>query len=247
MNGLKTLQEIITLDIKVIIYSRTWGVTSTDPKFQYYLDFVETVANATYISLNEFHKYQDDTTLKDIDMVELAAKYYLHSYLDIVHITYDLFHELGESEELEINYRMIETMSSPALRYLTPSQRRCRFDDEPLTHEVPVYSTSLCYVICRYKLALKLCGCKPFFYHFLAGKVCDIKGLMCLSKYADNITQSPSQIGCKCPQPCDLIVYLPQIPKYTKWEYGYFDQRITFRWGLLPPTTKYRRDILFWI
>lgn len=28
-------------------------------------------------------------------------------------------------------------------------------------------------------------------------------------------------------------------------EYGYFDRRITFRWGLLPPTTKYHRDILF--
>lgn len=28
-------------------------------------------------------------------------------------------------------------------------------------------------------------------------------------------------------------------------EGGYFDQRITFRWGLLHPTTKYKRDILF--
>lgn len=31
----------------------------------------------------------------------------------------------------------------------------------------------------------------------------------------------------------------------SKREYGYFDRRITFRWGLLPPTTKYHRDVLF--
>lgn len=28
-------------------------------------------------------------------------------------------------------------------------------------------------------------------------------------------------------------------------EYGYFDRRITFRWGLNHPTTKYHRDVLF--
>lgn len=143
---------------------------------------------------------------------------------------------------------MIETVSSPDLRYLSPSQRRCRFDDEPLTKEVPFYSTSICYVMCRYRLALELCGCKPFFYHFLgifneknslmywthpniggkfkynkrllyflAGKVCDIKGLLCLSEHADKLTEPPVQLGCKCPQPCDMIIYLPQNPKYTKW------------------------------
>lgn len=26
---------------------------------------------------------------------------------------------------------------------------------------------------------------------------------------------------------------------------GYFDQRITFRWGIIHPTTKYKRDIIF--
>ncbi|KAJ8985058.1 hypothetical protein NQ317_019741 [Molorchus minor] len=171
--------------------------------------------------------------------------YYIHSYLEVVHATYNSFYPVEESEELEINYRMIETVSSPDIRYLTPSQRKCHFDNEPLTTDVPVYGTSICYIICRHKLSLKLCGCKPFFYHFLGGKVCDIRGLLCLSKYANRIMQPPSQIGCKCPQPCELITYLPQIPQYTKWEHGYFDSRITFRWGLLPPTTKYRRDILF--
>nr|CAH7764777.1 unnamed protein product [Callosobruchus chinensis] len=79
---------------------------------------------------------------------------------------------------------MIETGASPDIRYLSPSQRRCRFDDEPLTDKVPYYSTTICFVMCRYEMALK---------------------------------------GQR-----DL-----------------FEERITFRWGLIHPTTKYRRDILF--
>lgn len=94
------------------------------------------------------------------------------------------------------------------------------------------------------------------------GKVCGIQGMVCLSKFAENFTQPSSQIGCQCPQTCDVITYFPQIPKYTRWydllvdrflrflidfvrEYGYFEQRITFRWGLLAPTTKFRREVLF--
>ncbi|KAJ8956497.1 hypothetical protein NQ318_019215, partial [Aromia moschata] len=205
------------------------AVTKEDPKAE--------ILRCHYLNGLCYARYDSDANR--------PLKYYIHSYLDIVHENYDSFHEVDESEELEINYRMIETVSSPDIRYLSPTQRRCRYDDEPLTNDISAYSTSICHIICRYNLALKLCGCKPFFYHFLAGKTCDIKGLLCLSKYADRITQPPSQIGCKCPQPCDLITYFPQVPKSTKWERGFFDQKITFRWGLLPPTTKYRRDILF--
>lgn len=75
-----------------------------------------------------------------------------------------------ESEELEVNYRMQETVASSNLRSLTPSQRQCRFDDEPLTNDISAYSNSICYIMCRYRLAMKYCGCKPFFYHFL-GKI----------------------------------------------------------------------------
>lgn len=100
-------------------------------------------------------------------LFDQCFQYYIHSYLDVAHITSKFPHEVSRSEEMEIDYKMIETSASPVIRYLTPSQRKCRFDDEPLTNDVPVYSTSICYIICRYKMALKLCGCKPFFYHFL--------------------------------------------------------------------------------
>lgn len=177
----------------------------------------------------------------------LPVQYYVHSYLDVVHSTSDPPIVVHESEELEINYRIQETISAPALRNLSPAQRRCRFPEEPISKDLNVYSTTLCYNLCRYRLALKLCECKPFFYPFLSGKICDVKGMLCLAKHKEKFLLPPSEIDCFCPPTCDLVAYLPQVPKITKWEYGYFDQRITFRWGLIPPTTKYVRDILFGI
>lgn len=98
----------------------------------------------------------------------------------------------------------------------------------------------------------------------LEGKVCDLRGMACLADHAEYLLKSPSELGCKCPQSCNIITYVAQAPKMTVWyrnlkckllrfciferlfrEYGYFDQRITFRWGLLPPTTKYHRNVLF--
>ncbi|KAK9879010.1 hypothetical protein WA026_003824 [Henosepilachna vigintioctopunctata] len=176
----------------------------------------------------------------------LPVKYYVHSFLDVVHATIDEPIVVEQSQEMDISFQMQETTSSPTLRQLSPAQRKCRFHDEPQTKEVPIYSTSICYMLCRRDLALALCGCNPFFYVIgESGKVCDIDGMICLSKYIGKLTSNPSDLHCNCPQPCNLLIYLRQVPKITKWEFGYFDQRLTFRWGLIPPTTKYIRDVIF--
>lgn len=95
---------------------------------------------------------------------------YIHSYLEVVHATMDKPLVVKETEELEINYRMQETSADESLKRLLPSQRQCRFDDEPITNDLPVYSTSICYIVCRYRLVMKLCGCRPYFYHNM-GKI----------------------------------------------------------------------------
>ncbi|CAH1173544.1 unnamed protein product [Phaedon cochleariae] len=178
--------------------------------------------------------------------LDRPLKYFVHSLIESPQITSKSSFEIGSSEEMEVDYKMIETDSSPDIRSLKPSQRNCRFEDEPFAADMGVYSTATCQMTCRKQLAIKLCGCKPHFYHFLDGPVCTISGLLCLSKYSEELTKPASEVGCVCPQPCHIITYLPLNPKYTKWEIGgYFDQRITFRWGLLHPTTKYRRDIIF--
>ncbi|XP_065170058.1 acid-sensing ion channel 5-like [Atheta coriaria] len=310
----------------------TWGLNESDSKYEYYREFVTTVANISYTSLHRLEKFAQDDELKAIDLLELAAKVhpeltgnlvtfdtqrktdwhlvmtelgicfsvntkmakhftysvmgpnstiigssnlpneehilhchylnglcyarydsdplaplqiYVHSYLDIAHATSEAPLHVKESEELEINFKMQHASANPKLKTLSPAQRKCRFDDEPLTKDIPAYSTSICYMACRLKLVKKLCGCRPFFYHKFSGRECDLSELLCVAKYSKEITRPPTELGCNCPEPCDFIKYLAEAPKVTMWEYGYFDQRLTFRWGLLPPTTKYHRDIIF--
>lgn len=62
---------------------------------------------------------------------------------------------------------MQETRPATSLRKLSISQRQCRFFDEPMQSEIPAYSTSTCHIMCRYHYALRVCGCKPYFYHTL--------------------------------------------------------------------------------
>lgn len=85
--------------------------------------------------------------------------------MDIAHATSEAPLHVKESEELEINFKMQHASANPKLKTLSPAQRKCRFDDEPLTKDIPAYSTSICYMACRLKLVKKLCGCRPFFYH----------------------------------------------------------------------------------
>ncbi|XP_060525278.1 sodium channel protein Nach-like [Cylas formicarius] len=302
---------------------RLWNVSSTHPKYLYYLDFIQILANISFENMFALKKFGNDPSLNRVDMTEIVTQvhpdirgtlvtfqtesrtewqlvlteiglcftvnskfawllspndtlhshkyanilhcpylnglcyarydsdptlplnYYIHSNLDIIHATTESPLTVFESEELEVNYELMETTSSPNIRYLTPFQRKCRFDDEPITKNVPVYSSTVCYTICRYQLAMNRCGCKPFFYIFLEGKICDIDGLICLARYSNLFKAAITKNECQCPQPCHHILYLKESSKLTRWQTSYFEQRITFRWGLLPPNTKYHRDILF--
>lgn len=53
---------------------RKWNITPSQDKFMYYLEFVKTVANVSYHTLEGFKRFEHDKTLKNIDMVELIAK-----------------------------------------------------------------------------------------------------------------------------------------------------------------------------
>ncbi|KAF5273416.1 hypothetical protein FQA39_LY07433 [Lamprigera yunnana] len=317
-------------DLMNLYILQTWGISQNHPKYGYYVDFVKTVANASYYNLNDFAKFENDPDLVDVNLFQLAVKvhpkltgtlatfdvkhksyftlimtelgicftvnskfthilslkavvfsmssnigniddenllkchylnglcyarydsdpllpinFYIHSYLEVIHAMSVTPFYLGESEELEINFLMEETSSSSTLRNLSPSQRNCRFYDEPQSKDVPVYSFSICNMVCRHHMIMYKCGCRLFFYHFLDGKVCDIKGMICASKLIEKWIASQTLLNCDCPQPCHIVTYLPLTQKITPWTSGYFDQRLSFRWGVLHPTTKYQRDVLF--
>lgn len=97
-------------------------------------------------------------------IIHILLQYYIHSYLDVLHATSEEPVTVEESQEMDISFRMQETTSSSSLKDLSPVQRGCRFSDEPISTDLNVYSTTLCYMECRQKLAFQLCGCTPFFY-----------------------------------------------------------------------------------
>jgi hypothetical protein len=63
-----------------------------------------------------------------------------------------------------VGLKVMITYATEAVRQLHVDHRRCRFWDESNLEVSPLYTVNLCYGQCRAKLAIKLCGCAPFFY-----------------------------------------------------------------------------------
>lgn len=53
---------------------RKWGVSEHDEKFGYYMDFIRTLSNVSFETLENFQKFGKDESLKEIDMAELVTK-----------------------------------------------------------------------------------------------------------------------------------------------------------------------------
>lgn len=53
---------------------RRWRIQPSDQKFDYYMRFVQSVANLTYDNLQDFLEFQYDTQLYTIDLADLALK-----------------------------------------------------------------------------------------------------------------------------------------------------------------------------
>ncbi|KAL7015092.1 hypothetical protein ACKWTF_016271 [Chironomus riparius] len=111
------------------------------------------------------------------------------------------FFDIGVTDEIEASYNMLETVASDELRKLRIAQRKCYFIDES-SDNLPVYSFNACKMMCRAKTALRLCGCKPYFYPFLNGTTCTALGHLCL-----NVNHWPIVASCDCSKTCVEIVY----------------------------------------
>lgn len=92
-------------------------------------------------------------------------QYYVHYAKEVPNIV-DKYYSVTENMERDTTFTFWEMTSAPELRRLSPSQRRCRFMDEPMDNTIPVYSYNVCRMICRRNLALKLCKCIPHFYAY---------------------------------------------------------------------------------
>lgn len=57
-----------------IYVHRQWRTQPSDDKFDYYMRFVQSVANLTYDNLHDFLQFQYDTELYTVDLADLALK-----------------------------------------------------------------------------------------------------------------------------------------------------------------------------
>ena len=65
--------------------------------------------------------------------------------------------------EMEVN----GVMTSDRAKMFRIESRKCRFDTEitsERSYPLGLYTQNLCLMECSIDLALKLCGCRPFFY-----------------------------------------------------------------------------------
>lgn len=65
------------------------------------------------------------------------------------------------------------------------------------------YTINLCKMDCRIKQALSFCQCVPFFYAVRNVKVCNITGMLCLSKSSWYDTEECQQ---DCPSLCETTI-----------------------------------------
>lgn len=154
--------------------------------------------------------------------------------------------------------------SSEELRKLTIAQRKCLFSDESIK-ELSVYSYNACNLVCRANAAIKLCGCRPYYYPFMSettfygrksnilaisllsdGTSCTPRGMLCLGM--KKWQQDSNTNACGCSKTCIEIVYTQNSLKKINWAVDGgipFTQKSSFRNEIIAPRLRLRRDVLF--
>ncbi|EDW57221.2 pickpocket protein 19 [Drosophila virilis] len=155
---------------------------------------------------------------------------------------------LHKSDEITASFKVLETVASKNLRELSVEQRKCVFNDEE-TSNLKIYSKSLCLARCRAIMALEMCNCVPFFYPFVEGPSCNPAGFECLLDFKWPIWALHI---CKCPSTCTEIEYTMQTMKKSSWGMKNNEEAASvetatssFRWDLIPPKVRFRRDVVF--
>lgn len=110
-----------------------------------------------------------------------------------------------------------------------------------------MYGVKYCGILCKATIGLELCGCKPFFYPFVAGKICTTDGLDCLHK--NGWPGSVATAACECPKACTEVLYVRESFKRHRWTVEgsgiTFVRKTACRWEIMAPQFRLRRDVLF--
>ncbi|KAL4714745.1 hypothetical protein ACJJTC_002604, partial [Scirpophaga incertulas] len=182
-------------------------------------------------------------------MLEVIANstFYVHSPYDVADITglkSQVFMSLNRVTELSV----METGCGEGVRELEPRRRGCLFVDEPVEEArqlgMRVYSTNTCRLTCRARLAIKLCGCKPFYYIYEEGPTCSPAGMHCLSRHTQLLITNGG-VKCVCSAQCIEATISELTTVDEMWPMGPFASRGAVRFTVQAPRTRYTREIVF--
>lgn len=91
---------------------------------------------------------------------------FIHSKMDIISADTSCKIFLFDKSMVEMVVEHKSIVGSSALHTLPIRRRQCRYINEsPLRYYPYFYTKNLCEITCRIQMALKLCGCVPFFYY----------------------------------------------------------------------------------
>ncbi|XP_041968432.1 acid-sensing ion channel 4-A-like [Aricia agestis] len=172
-----------------------------------------------------------------------VVRYYIHSPYDTADVALPaglIFPSLSRFTELTLT----ETRAGAGVRDLPPARRACRHTDEPTSPGRRVYSTNICRLGCRARLALRLCGCKPFYYFYEGIRQCNASGMWCLAGHAHRLATFDG-VRCVCAQQCLDSVFREVSNDDQILERGPLKNRGALRLTVRAPRERYTRDIVF--
>ncbi|KAJ0169840.1 hypothetical protein K1T71_014446 [Dendrolimus kikuchii] len=162
---------------------------------------------------------------------------YPHSPYDVINIAENGDNLTGGrlyTKEMSV----MESVCGSGVRELSKRRRGCLYIDEPYAKGRKVYSATMCQSTCRSRLAVELCGCRPFYYFFDVGPSCDPSGMACLSKYSHRL-RHPYTSHCNCPPQCISSVFREIGTSNTTMT------RASVKYSIQAPKIRYTREIVF--
>ncbi|KAM7343889.1 pickpocket 25 [Cochliomyia hominivorax] len=131
------------------------------------------------------------------------------------------------------------TTAETEVRNLPIAYRKCRYKDENNLNYFKIYRPGLCRIECRINVAMKKCGCKPFFYVVAPHlPICSIKGMLCLTQH-----NWPKVAQCNCPNLCEKETYVSMQTTLQKDESTKFERTIIVK--LFLPRMAMKRRVVF--
>ncbi|XP_044020897.1 sodium channel protein Nach-like [Aphidius gifuensis] len=157
---------------------------------------------------------------------------------------------IGMGYQVFLSISPTEIYSTPAVRKLSISNRKCLFHDENIN--MPVNSSNIgmefyhysyinCMTACRAEAIISKCGCLPFYYEQKSTRICNLTDVKCLKENRDFFDTSFPGYDSKIKVTNELIQNTDRpcncLPDCTLYQYDIEDSQ-----GTLKMTKSYADD-----